>query len=176
MLLMIQPIPLETTAPRDPRLLQTPRSLHLVDMENLAGGTSFGETVAAQISSEYSRVASFGSCDLMVVASSHYTAPAVWFGCPLQARRLPPRSGKNGADTALIDAVLKEDVARFDRVVIGSGDGIFAELAARLQAAGLQVTVVCRPGTLSRRLRLAVRDVRYLEFMTCEVAAMKEVA
>jgi len=52
---------------------------------------------------------------------------------------------------------------RFDRVVIGSGDGIFAYEAARLQAAGVRVTVVTGRGALSRQLGFAVRDVRYLE-------------
>ncbi len=51
---------------------------------------------------------------------------------------------------------------RFDRVVLGSGDGIFAEVCALLQAAGCVVTVVSRREALSRRLRFAVRDVRFL--------------
>jgi NAD(P)-dependent dehydrogenase (short-subunit alcohol dehydrogenase family) len=52
---------------------------------------------------------------------------------------------------ALLQVLATEKVDfRYDRVVIGSGDGIFAFPAARLQAAGCEVTVVTRPDALSR--------------------------
>ena len=52
--------------------------------------------------------------------------------------------------------------ARFDRVVIASGDQIFAEHAARLHREGVKVTVVTRRESLSNRLKLATRDQRFL--------------
>jgi uncharacterized LabA/DUF88 family protein len=52
--------------------------------------------------------------------------------------------------------------ARYDEVVIGSGDGIFTEFAAALQSVGVGVRVVARKGSLSKALSLAVRDVRFL--------------
>jgi uncharacterized LabA/DUF88 family protein len=77
------------------------------------------------------------------------------------------RSGENGADLELLAILAQESVeTRFDRVVIGSGDGIFALAAARLQAAGVNVTVVVRRGALSRSLRLSVRDVRFIDANT----------
>jgi hypothetical protein len=86
----------------------------------------------------------------------------VWFGWG-EARRVV-RSGRDGADLTLIQIVDTENVAaRFGRVVIGSGDRIFAEPAARLQSLGASVTVVSRRESLSRELRFAVRDVRFLE-------------
>jgi len=76
------------------------------------------------------------------------------------------RSGPDGADLALVEIVEMEDVAvRFDRIVIASGDGIFAHPAAQLQASGVAVTVVSRPDALSRQLKLAARDIRYLDLM-----------
>jgi uncharacterized LabA/DUF88 family protein len=64
----------------------------------------------------------------------------------------------------LIDVIRKEGVvARYDRLVIASGDSIFAEWAARLQSDGSAVTVVSRRTSLSRQLQFAVRDVRFLD-------------
>lgn len=81
----------------------------------------------------------------------------------MTARRLV-RSGENGADLALLQVLEQESVAeRYDRVVLGSGDGIFAYAAAGLQAVGVDVTVVSRSDALSRRLGFAVRDVRSMD-------------
>jgi uncharacterized LabA/DUF88 family protein len=74
------------------------------------------------------------------------------------------RSGLHGADRALLEVIHRECLEeRFDRIVIGSGDGIFALAAARLQACGCSVTVVSRRSGLSRHLRLAVRDIRFID-------------
>jgi hypothetical protein len=138
------------------------RSLHLVDAENLLGRTEFNETDVAAAAVAYRAVAGVAETDLVVIASSHYTAFPVWFGWG-KARRLV-RSGPDGADLALIEVIETENVAtRFDRIVIGSGDGIFALPAADLQAVGADVTVVSRRAFLSNRLRLAVRDIRFLD-------------
>lgn len=137
------------------------RTLHLVDVENLLGGPVFTEDEASRVAAEYRVVAGVGPVDFTVVASSHYAAPATWFGWPA-ARRLV-RSGPDGADLALVDVMVSEDLfRRFDRVVVASGDAIFSNPSAWLQQMGCAVSVVCRPGALSRRLAFAVRDVRFL--------------
>lgn len=140
------------------------RALHLVDVENLVGGTTFSEVDVAVTAAAYERVASIGLRDLVTVASSHFTAMPTWFGWG-SARRLV-RSGPDGADLALIEVIETEGVAtRFSRVVIASGDRIFAQSAARLQAQGVEVTVVTRAEALSNHLRLAVRDIQYLDVL-----------
>lgn len=53
--------------------------------------------------------------------------------------------------------------ARFDRVVIASGDGMFAIAARYLRRHGLSVTVVGRPGSVSRIPAAAVTNVRWIE-------------
>jgi hypothetical protein len=99
----------------------------------------------------------------VVIATSHHSAAAAWFAWPAAARRLV-RSGPDGADLALLEVLEHENVARrYDLIVIGSGDAIFALPAAKLQEAGATVVVVSRRSALSRRLRLAVRDIRYLD-------------
>jgi hypothetical protein len=68
--------------------------------------------------------------------------------------------GISGADRALVDVLHQEHVAeRFVEVVIVSGDGIFADVAAELGQQGVVVTVVARQGSLSARLRLAATRI-----------------
>jgi hypothetical protein len=151
------------------------RSLHLIDVENLLGGTSFSEADVAATADVYRAVAGVAIADLVIVSSSHHTALPAWFGWG-KARRVV-RSGPDGADLALIEIIKTENVAvRFDRIVIGSGDGIFASPAAHLQAAGVAVTVVSRPEFVSRQLRFAVRDVRYLHLMPDLGPALRKIA
>jgi hypothetical protein len=139
------------------------RILHLLDLENLLGTAEFSIEEATQAHAAYERLAPSGSVNQLVLATSHYAAPAAWFGFPPSTRRLV-RSGADGADLALLDVLERESVVeRYERVVIASGDGIFAFPAAALQAAGCEVTVVTRRDALSRRLQLAVRDVRFLD-------------
>jgi len=138
------------------------RVLHLIDVENLLAGPSFSRVASAVGRVAYEAVAPCGAMNQVVIATSHHAAAEAWFAWPPSARRLV-RSGPTGADSALIEVVATEQLERrFDRVVIGSGDGIFAFPAARLQAAGVVVTVVTRRECLSRALRLAVRDIRFI--------------
>lgn len=138
------------------------RTLHLVDVENLLGTANPDPRRVAPLAVAYCAAANVGPRDQIVVASSHICARSVWYGWPTTARRLVA-SGPDGADHALLGVLAAEQVAeRFGRIVIGSGDGIFANAAARLQAAGTDVTAVCGAGAVARRLRLAVRDIRTL--------------
>jgi len=137
------------------------RTVHLVDVENLMGSAAFTAEAVAKVAAEYAVVADFRPDHFTVLASSHYAASAAWFGWP-EARRLV-WSGQDGADLALVDVILTEDLdRRFDRVIVASGDGIFSSPCAWLQQRGCSVTVVCRRSSLSRRLAFAVRDVRFL--------------
>lgn len=138
------------------------RAIHLVDIENLLEGPTFSDIDVMGLMESYFILSERRVGDHVVIATCHRAALAAWFGCP-DARRLV-RSGLDGADLALLDVMTSEKLAaRYDRVVIGSGDGIFSEAAAELQAQGASVRVVTRRNQLSRRLAFAVRDVRYLE-------------
>jgi hypothetical protein len=140
----------------------SPRSIHLIDLENAAGTTALSTELVSALQALYMTVAEVSEGDHVVIATSHYCAPSAWFGWGGNPRRLV-RSGPDGADLSLLEVIERERVIeRFDRVVIASGDGIFSMAAAQLQAAGLAVTVVTRPGSLHRQLRFAVRDVRLL--------------
>jgi hypothetical protein len=136
------------------------RHLVMIDIENLAGPSP--STLDVQ-------VIEAGLRDLVpcfdrtqrIVACSHHAAATVAF--EFRGARHLWRSGQDGADLALIDVLKNEHVdERFAHVTICSGDGIFAEDAARLQGKGVDVTVVSLRGYLAARLRLAARHVRYL--------------
>ena len=109
----------------------------------------------------YHNLVPFGTVDHVVVAFNH--GALFEFGNAWNPARLMVRSGKDGADLALLDVLESEDVAdRFDGVVIGSGDGIFAEAALGFRKAGLEVTVVSEPDALSDRLaRAACRIISF---------------
>jgi NYN domain len=151
------------------------RVMHLVDVENLMSGPNFTVGEAQRVRQAYLAAAPAGLREQVVIATSHHAASAAWSAWPEAARRLL-RSGRDGADLALLRVVAAEALElRFDRVVIGSGDGIFAPAAARLQAGGCSVTVVTRRESLSKQLRLAVLDIRFVG-LPRRVAATRRLA
>ena len=130
------------------------RTVHLVDVENLMGGPQSGLMTVAAALDDYDVAAGVRPGDHMVIAGH----PTVAFsaGVARPGRCVRAAHGKDGADKALLrDAEVADLARRYDRVVIGSGDGIFAELAVRLRAAGLPVIAVSRPRSLAAALRLA---------------------
>lgn len=101
-----------------------------------------------------------GLCDDEQVVIGVGPSSVLAAGLSRPSARLVMGRGIDGADHALIDVLRDEHLAaRFDEVVIVSGDGIFAEVAAWLASQGVAVTVVAREGHLSKRLRLAAGRV-----------------
>jgi hypothetical protein len=137
------------------------RALHLLDIENLVGDPCADDLSVSAAVDAYRLLADVGPEDLAVVATNGRLALAsglAWPGALLRVGR-----GPNGADLALLAEATPTDVAlRFSRVVVGSGDGIFAETARELRRLGCEVVVVARPGSIARRLR-RFADVRLLE-------------
>jgi hypothetical protein len=130
------------------------RALHLVDIENSAGGADCPPV-------EMERSASIAVCQAlsrhqMVVALSHRAASAAWFAAPAHAMRVV-RS--DGADLALL--AYDRVAGRCDSSVIGSGDGVVADAVAHLHRLVMAVTVVTTcPQWLSGCLRVACHDMR----------------
>jgi hypothetical protein len=139
------------------------RTLHLIDIENLAGTGRPDRHQVRALYSMYRLRVGLGAMDQVVVAASELTisnAGHCWPGA-----RCLVRSGPDGADLELLAVIEYERVAeRFSHVAIASGDGIFATAAAGLAAAGCQVTVVSRRAGLSKRLALlAASRVIYID-------------
>jgi hypothetical protein len=138
------------------------RTLHLVDIENLAGAAIPSLVQVMDVQDRYARSLSLGVDDHVVMASSRLGFMNAALGWPHARYRV--RSGPDGADLELLDVIWHEDVAtRFTHVVIGSGDGTFVNAVQTLSDGGVWVTVVSRWGSLSPRLAHAARDVIYLD-------------
>ena len=140
-----------------------PRTLHVVDIENLAGAAIPSLGQVSEVQGRYMARLGFGSDDQVVMAASHLGLLNAALGWPHARYRV--RSGPDGADLELLDVLLCENVAvRFTHIVIGSGDGIFATAASILADAGIRVTVVSRRRCLSPRLELAAHDVYFIDW------------
>jgi hypothetical protein len=148
---------------RRPARWQFPeRTLHVVDIENLAGTAVPSLPQVSEVQGLYIARLGFGADDQVVMAASHLGLLNAALAWPHARYRV--RSGRNGADLELLDVLLHEDVpTRFAHVVIGSGDGMFVRAAAALTAGGVRVTVASRPESLSHHLRHAASDVVYLD-------------
>lgn len=139
------------------------RQLHLVDIENLVGTARPSRHQASACRTRYAELSPLGLEDQLVLACNHGAALDV--GCEWPGARLLLGSGPDGADLALLGVLNDERIERrFTRLVIASGDSIFAEAVCKLSGLGLEVTVVSRPEALSKRLRLAAS--RVIHFVT----------
>jgi hypothetical protein len=107
---------------------------------------------------EYRRQVRVGESDLVVLGTNGYLAfatKAAWPGALVRIGR-----GPDGADLALLREASPSDLAqRFDRVVVGSGDGIFTGLVADLRFSNVEVVVAARPRSVARSLRRLARVV-----------------
>lgn len=132
------------------------RTLHLVDLENIAQASAITATCAAVAQRLIEAAVPATGGGHVIVAASHFNGEAMCFGWSGSAQRLL-RSGVDGADLALLDAVsdARWVAARYHHVVVASGDHAFAFAVAALKAAGCRVTVVSHASSLSRSLRLA---------------------
>lgn len=137
------------------------RKLHLVDVENLCGGSHIESALLPKRMDEYERVVEAAEIDQMIVACS----PQLMVATKSRERgaQVLIGLGVDGADDALLGAVGVADLAqRFDEVVIASGDHAFRSLARMLRLAGVAVTVVSRASALSRELAGAASRIVYM--------------
>lgn len=147
--------------PTTQHLLHPARRLAVVDIENLIGGAVLHPTEAAWARRRLIEAGVLTEADQAVIGTSH--VGLVHIGMAWTRQRYVLGSGPDGADLALLD-VLDEDLpAKYDEVVLASGDGIFAGAVAELCAAGLSVHVVAVRNRLSRRLRLAATQITLLD-------------
>ncbi|MEV5409544.1 hypothetical protein AB0K60_12005 [Thermopolyspora sp. NPDC052614] len=143
---------------RGRRLLRQGRGVHLLDLENLTGSPCPTTAQVTEFMTEYRELVPIGPMDQFVVAVNPSAGLSV--GMALRGIQLLIRAGRDGADRALSESAYAARLPeRFERVVIGSGDGHFTDLAAWLAGSGTHVTVVSRRGALNRRLYAAASKV-----------------
>src|SRR5699024_7538984 len=116
---------------------------HFLDIENLCGTADLYPEIVTSTFADYLQVTKAAPHDLFTVSTSHHNQKVAAFA--LRAIRslhlLPPRSGPDGADMALIDGIAAARMNKgIDRICIGSGDHIFAFALARLNNLGFHTT------------------------------------
>ncbi len=140
--------------------MRTPsRRVHLVDIENLIGADHATASID-QIRSvlfAWLRHVGWRTGDPVIIACNPGIGLEVGLAAP--GFQLRVRHGEHGAEQALLDwAPVEHIAARFDRVIIGSGDHAFALFARSLLQRGVNVHACTRDGALSRSLRFAVES------------------
>ncbi len=151
------------------------RTIHLVDIENLAGTGMPAEEQVAGLRRAYAARVGIGPMDQVVIGCNHSALPAAGHGWP--GARYLVRSGPDGADIELLTVIERENVAaRFTHVAIASGDHIFTCAAAGLAAAGCQVTVITRSARIAASLRAAAQHLIYLGPATVPAPARPDAA
>jgi len=140
------------------------RSLHLVDLENLAMDPDPSDRVLDEALSAYHSLVPPSRADLVILSASTRLSHRIAFHVERLGRLLPAGGGPNAADLALLgEAPVRWVVERFDRLVIVSGDGIFSDLSDRVRRAGREVCVASWRAPLSRRLTAAASNVCILD-------------
>ena len=138
----------------------TGRALHLVDLENVLGDPWATGPAVVDAYEAVLHAGDHHAGDLVVVAVNPWMFRTLAFvahtPCELRVGR-----GHDGCDLELLGWGSPEwIVARFDRLAVASGDGIFATLVDAVRDAGRAVDVVFGRGGVSRRLQRD--DVRLL--------------
>ncbi|RNE48177.1 NYN domain-containing protein [Corynebacterium alimapuense] len=135
----------------------TARKIILIDIENFNGGPIATPGQAHWCRRMLDNWISSTTEDLIVLAADITTVTNVHAGW--QRHRILPGHGENGADFRLLEVMDEDLAARFDEVVLVSGDRIFAEKISWLNGQGLTTTVYSHPDALSKRLRFAANTV-----------------
>lgn len=119
------------------------RTLFLIDIENMAGGSDLSYAEVAEVQCRIGDAVMSRPGDHTVIAASHHNALPMFYGWTGSAQRIA-RSGQDGADNALLEAVADVEwvAERYQRVVVASGDNAFAFAVAALKAAGVTVVVI----------------------------------
>lgn len=138
------------------------RRLVVVDIENVAGGAVLTTEQATRARRAVEETVPSSGDELIVIGTSHVGLLASRIAWP--GPRIVVRSGSDGADLALLEVLTTERVEeRFDSVVLVSGDGIFTDAVAAVEARGVDVTVVAHVDGCAKRLRLAASRTVFLE-------------
>lgn len=142
--------------------LRRGRTLHVIDVENLAGTPYVSVEEAGWVVQRYRSKVGVADGDLGVIGcnpGAAYDVKPAWPDALLRVRR-----GANGADLALLAELHADEVARrFARVVLATGDHIFSTPAWALRRAGVVVAVAVGRGALASDLRRVAATVYDLQ-------------
>ena len=120
------------------------RTLHLVDIENLAGGPDATGDEVVDVFTRYLDLSAWQRGDLVYLAANPGMARKFVWRLPVRCN-VHTAHGENGADLALLAHAAPDFVGRrAGRLVVGSGDHVFIARALQARELGVGVVVVAR--------------------------------
>ncbi|MDR1393223.1 MAG: hypothetical protein LBJ62_04560 [Bifidobacteriaceae bacterium] len=131
------------------------------DIENWQGGTKFD--AMRMVREFWSTVAILGlkQTDQVIVGMSHFTRDHYSFALPLHLVGCVVRSGKDGADLALINQVNLEHMSKYwQMLVVISADHAFTAMADRARRLGMLTWIVTTDRAPASSKTLAAFDGR----------------
>jgi hypothetical protein len=133
-----------------------PRTAYFLDLDNLVGTGQPSANQIHRVLDEFERLCKPCRGDQVFCAG---TAISAYHCADYRPNyRVAVGRGKDGADRRLLELGDPEHVSRrFQRVVIGSGDGIFAGLALEYMTRGIQVELLVGKGALANNLHRACK-------------------
>jgi len=153
------------TIRRKCRRATTRRKAHLIDADNLLGDPRTTDTEVIRATFDrYKQVAGYERGDHVVIGTGRNGLHVLEIELAWPGAQYVRRSGVDGADIELLEvATWLSSTARFDEVIIGSGDRIFLVAFEELLGAGLEVAVVSRHRGLAKCLASRAHGrIRYL--------------
>ena len=134
------------------------RTIHFLDVEYLGCGPLVTAADIERVLARYRRLVGLGPADLAIGAASRWVYPRIAFDCPSCVRLLLAGTGPDAADHRLLDEARIADLTRFDRVVVASGDHIFAALVDLAHCAGTPAWVAAYDFNAAATLRDAADE------------------
>lgn len=133
----------------------TARTAYFLDLDNLAGSGQPSKEQVEEVLESFESDFQPDPSDQVFCFGTHTSAMWAGFARPGYVTR--SGVGRDGADRRLLDLADPAWLStRFGRVVIGSGDGIFAGLVDELRMAGLEVELMTGRGFLHQSLYRSV--------------------
>ncbi len=134
--------------------------VHLIDIENQLGSSHFTASDVAEFRAFYIAFNDVHEDAQFVIATSNGRG-LVEAGLGWPGARSIFRHGHDGADLALLEVIEEEQIEkRFQKIVVASGDGIFAEAVACLFQQGHDVEVFSPALSVSHQFENAGEVVR----------------
>ncbi len=115
------------------------RTLHLLDVEYLGCGPTVTARDFNLVLDVYRTRVHWERGDIGVGAVSHWVYKRIAFDLDGTVRLVPAGGGPDAADLRIIEEAHAMDLTRYSRVVIGSGDHGFAELADEIRRQDVRV-------------------------------------
>ncbi|AOY74408.1 hypothetical protein ARZXY2_4909 (plasmid) [Arthrobacter sp. ZXY-2] len=148
----------KTVRPRVPAASVSGRlqSCHVIDIENQMGGGYWAASDVERWWQVYRQQAvGIAEGDLIIIGVAEQAAKKA--RTALRGERIKWRigaDGPNGADLALLAAIDVDRISRrYSRLILASGDHIFAPLAQEARSLGMTVQIVSGRGLVSRELQ-----------------------